>query len=457
MSYSKIAIKAKATVTGSRTPTSFVRKYTHINFTHIASSKPSKFAIWKACHAVLNASVDGCLTTQELENAIRLQYPTNSFVLNTLNHTLSQSDDFSQVFLQGRARGHWFLTGKTRGVEKAAAKKARKLAEAASMSSTNSNDADNLPINQLPYPIKMEGNSPAPTLPSLTPLTPPLPSRARTTRSPPPRSVRGVNLSEAVARPSGAYRPYVPPSAVQALVGLGQSIHLDVGSQFNDIPPLEIPSFATSINSSSEELSAMRDALQGPPLPPPMQVPPQDLLPKDDVYSNMPPSPDPTQAIFDFIIFDPPFPQGADPLVPDVSYHGDLGVNTVAPQSFDSSIPQAPPQEELLKGHDFWKLPEENVFKTALKLMPCGTAIAQEDLPVAYHTVDCVTCTAATPHEDLGWYQSLVAADVIHYTIPELPKPRSEQLQATEPEVPTAGLRFDASFDLLGRETHFWM
>lgn len=119
---------------------------------------------------------------------------------NTLTQNLSQSDDFSQVFLPGRARGHWFLTGKTGGVEKAAAKKARKLAEAARMSSTNINDADDPPINQLPYPIKMEGNSPAPTLPSLTPLTPPLPSRARTTRSPPPRSVRGVNLSEAVAR-----------------------------------------------------------------------------------------------------------------------------------------------------------------------------------------------------------------------------------------------------------------
>lgn len=226
-------------------------------------------------------------------------------------------------------------------------------------------------------------------------------------------------------------------------------------SQFHTIPPLEIPSFATSIHSSSEELSAILDALQGPPLPPPMQVqvPPQDLLQKDDTYSNMPPAPGPTQEMFDFIIFDPPFPQGADPLVPDVSYHGDLGVNTVAPQSFDSSIPQASPQEDLLRGHDFWKLPEENAVKTALKFMPCGTAIAQEDLPVAYHTVYCVTCTAATPHEDVIWYHSLVAADVIHYNIPELPQPP----QAPEPDVPTAGLRFDASFDLPGLETHFWM
>lgn len=241
----------------------------------------------------------------------------------------------------------------------------------------------------------------------------------------------------------------------------GHQLSSDAGvcSQFNRVPPLEIPSSATSIHYSTEELLAALDALQGLPLPPPGQVWPQDLLPKDDVYSNMPPAPGPTQATFDAFIFDPPFPQGADPFVPDVAYLGDLEVNTVDPQLlvglFEYDNQQAPPQEELSKGHDFWKQLEENHGQTPLKLMPCGVKIAQEVLPVAYHTVVCMICTAATPYDEWRQYHSLVAADGIHYALPKLPTPPSEQPQAPEPEVPTAGLRFDASFDLLGMETQF--
>ncbi|KAG8958738.1 hypothetical protein FRC05_008669, partial [Tulasnella sp. 425] len=235
-------------------------------------------------------------------------------------------------------------SGGSLGVENTTAKRARKLAEAASTSINDvdiaTNDVDlaanggDLLIKEPSYPIKMEENWPAPTLPSLTSPAP-LPTHSRASLSPPSQSVRGVDILEAVVRHSAGYQLYILPSTVQAFVDPGRPINPGAGSShFNTVP------------------------------------------------------------------------------------------------SLGRAVP-------------------------ALKLMPCGAAIAEEVLRVAYHTVSCVTCTAATSLHERSWYRNLVDADGIRYDPPELPTTPSKQPQAAEPEVPTAELRYDASLKFLGPETQF--
>ncbi|KAG8929330.1 hypothetical protein FRC01_004500, partial [Tulasnella sp. 417] len=74
--------------------------------------------------AVLNDQGNTGLPSDEIEAAIRSNYPDREWSKSTLSHNLSYSDDFV------RARGNWYLTGKTRGVEKCDRKKQRKAAEA---------------------------------------------------------------------------------------------------------------------------------------------------------------------------------------------------------------------------------------------------------------------------------------------------------------------------------------
>ncbi|KAG8938372.1 hypothetical protein FRC04_008947, partial [Tulasnella sp. 424] len=143
--------------------------------------------------------------------------------------------------------GRWFLTGKTKGVENTTAKRARKLAEAASTSINDvdiaTNDVDlaanggDLLIKEPSYPIKMEENWPAPTLPSLTSPAP-LPTHSRASLSPPSQSVRGVDILEAVVRHSAGYQLYILPSTVQAFVDPGRPINPGAGSHFNTVPSL---------------------------------------------------------------------------------------------------------------------------------------------------------------------------------------------------------------------------
>lgn len=84
--------------------------------------------------------------------------------------------------------------------------------------------------------------------------------------------------------------------------------------------------------------------------------------------------------------------------------------------------------------------------------MPCGAEIPQQVLRVAYHAVLCMFCTVATPIDEWCSYYRLAAEDAIHYDLSTLPTAPSDQ-----PEVHTAGLRLDASFEIPGPENQFGM
>lgn len=77
----------------------------------------------------------------------------------------------------------------------------------------------------------------------------------------------------------------------------------------------------------------------------------------------------------------------------------------------------------------------------SLKLMACGTTIAQHLLPLAYHTMCCWTCSQTCPEDDRRLYHSLVSADGIPFELPWRPVTANEQPGAGA-EIPTAGVHF---------------
>ncbi|KAG8901041.1 hypothetical protein FRC00_009423 [Tulasnella sp. 408] len=100
-------------------PDVFERHYTRITFEYLTLLKPAEISVRKACHAVLNASKEGCLTTEELVVAMCFHYPEKVFQRSTLSYTLSHSKDFAQVFPGGKTPGRWFLTDEAEGAESA--------------------------------------------------------------------------------------------------------------------------------------------------------------------------------------------------------------------------------------------------------------------------------------------------------------------------------------------------
>ncbi|KAG8901242.1 hypothetical protein FRC00_008286 [Tulasnella sp. 408] len=159
MSSPKIRNKFKAKVNGYHTPDTFVLQRTGVTFDYIASSLAGNCTVWQACHAILNDSAEGCLTTEEIEMAIRWHYPHKDSQRTTLSNTLSQSEDFAQVFLGGKTPGRWFLTGEAKGVGRAnAPRRTPKRSDSDGTSSTSDSnydvvtDQDSASISESPFP-----------------------------------------------------------------------------------------------------------------------------------------------------------------------------------------------------------------------------------------------------------------------------------------------------------------
>lgn len=74
------------------------------------------------------------------------------------------------------------------------------------------------------------------------------------------------------------------------------------------------------------------------------------------------------------------------------------------------------------------------------KPMACGAMIAQQPLPLAYHTMVCWICSATCAEDDQRLYHKLVSADAIPFELPWKPVASSEHPEVGT-EVPTAGVQ----------------
>ncbi|KAG8901241.1 hypothetical protein FRC00_008285 [Tulasnella sp. 408] len=131
-------------------------------------------ALWKLIHAVLNASTKRGLTTKEVVGALRHHFPEQHFTQSTVCYNLTQSEDFKQVYPEGKTPGRWFLTGEVRGINRTNPVRAMELQLPIDIfsagdedynddESDDDNDNDDLatppntpPAAGLPYPSKTE-------------------------------------------------------------------------------------------------------------------------------------------------------------------------------------------------------------------------------------------------------------------------------------------------------------
>lgn len=82
------------------------------------------------------------------------------------------------------------------------------------------------------------------------------------------------------------------------------------------------------------------------------------------------------------------------------------------------------------------------------KPMACGAIIAQQPLPLAYHTMVCWICSETCAADDRMLYHNLVSADAIACELPWKPVASSAQPEAGT-EVPTAGVQLGEFLEFL--------
>ncbi|KAG8929332.1 hypothetical protein FRC01_004502 [Tulasnella sp. 417] len=262
----------KGATTDSRTPTRFDRISTPITHDYIKSGA-GHFTIRNACHAVLNASAEGSLTTDEIEVIIRTYYDNKQFARSTLDSTLSRLEDFSQVFLYGKAPGRWFLSGTMTGINWTNA--IQKTGSRGTPDPALSSDAarvatgeDTPPTADLPYNSKTEEVE-AHYFPDLAPPAQTFSSSLLSSGSlgsdHPPRTDGAVGPFRGTGGPTPRYQPYPVTKTPK------KRKYADLGIQLGTTVPL--PNTTSSFdhyNCNTEELAVKFDALQlSPPLPAP--------------------------------------------------------------------------------------------------------------------------------------------------------------------------------------------
>ncbi|KAG8906757.1 hypothetical protein FRC01_007907 [Tulasnella sp. 417] len=374
----------RTAVNGSYVPTTFKRQHTHIT---LSSTSPSEMSVWKACHVVLNASSEGCLTTDELEDAIRSHYQEKDFKRNTLNNTLSQSRDFGQVFFEGRRPGRWFLTGETKGVERTNVNgRAPKHVEinGASSTSRSSYDRD-------------------------TKLDPPC--------IPKPPFATNTDSGTIGHQPDVISRGSQNFGDISQNRILGFESRPDLDSGFAQV---SVPSY----DCTGDELPCMADGLQDLDMLSPERGARQVHLPTEGSSFNIWAALEQIGSLTSEV---------SRSRGPDVERECELIHHT-------SELPNFPqPYEESLGGAG-----TESFQET----MACGAIVAQVPLHLAYHTMACWRCFEACAPEYRSFYHGLVAADGIPFELPRRPTAASEELEAGA-QIPTAGSRFDLSLNFL--------
>ncbi|KIO29633.1 hypothetical protein M407DRAFT_226787 [Tulasnella calospora MUT 4182] len=480
----KIHNKVKVKINRRHTPDTFVRRGTYITFDYIASFQAGYCTVWQACHAVLNASAEGCLPTDELESAIRSHYPAKDFQRNTLSQKLSQSEDFAQVFPGGKAPGRWFLTGETRGGERNTVNgfylpntfvRQYTYITFGYITSLRSNDisvwkACHAILNasaegclttdeietaiRLHYPEKdfqrttlsnylshsedfsqvfLEGKTPGRWF--LTGEARGIRRANASGRTPNRSDSDGTSYTSASDRDVATVRdsplilespfPTTPDShtigyqsdasspGTQIFEDVGQNRNRDFGSQ-HDTGPLRNMTSVSSCHSTGDELPSMIDSTQEWQILSPEQAARQVLLPTESSSSNMLAAHEQVESLLQK-------PSGPD--IPNVARQG-------GPEADASELP--------------------NVAKP----MACGAMIAQQPLPLAYHTMTCWICNEACPADNWNHYHSLVSGDGIPFELPRRPVASREQPEAGA-EIPTAGVQSDASLGFLRMDMDF--
>ncbi|KAG8921748.1 hypothetical protein FRC01_014914 [Tulasnella sp. 417] len=293
-------VKRKNVKAVRHTPTTFVRRFTHFNL-HDMTPKSSKFSMWKGCHAVLNASDYGHLTTSEVEEALRPLYPNRTIKKSTISNILTLSKDFRQVYPDGKTPGRWFLTGEVNGISRTKACQGMETCMATSTEpagdvdysgdhgdgdggDSGDDDAvtlrDTPPAAELPYPSKTEEMeaqySPDSTFSSPR-SSPPLPISTKIAPMSLLRSDGQVSYYQSDRCRLTRHELGPAPGTMQTY----QSPHFE--SQLRTISVQQMPSPVYPNNYTSEEYFTATDGLPALSQPPP---PPYSLSENDQLWSD---------------------------------------------------------------------------------------------------------------------------------------------------------------------------
>ncbi|KAG8934570.1 hypothetical protein FRC00_012044 [Tulasnella sp. 408] len=381
-------VTRKGVTTVSRGPMTFVRKFTDLTVDYL-DSKPGKIAVWETCHAVLNASDKGCLSTKDIAEGLRSYWPRRTINRNTLNHTLSRSNDFKQVYLEGKAPGLWVLTGKAEGVNRTNAIRALEPCGTTGIifAGDNSDDSDDdeelatlrdtPPTAELPYPSKTEEieaqYSPDPTFSSPT-LSPSLPASTQTTFASLPHSGGAVYYPRFISGTTASYQFYPVLENAEP----HENPHLE--SHFKTVHSQEMASPTYPGNYTSENVFAARlDALSGyfGSSPPPYSV---SNEPMSSNTSSIPNLTRPNVFLWN--------PNNVEPYPPSIPYLEDLGFG---PQndigSFSGgTISTSIPDDDFVQEHRFGEylggwLPDTNIPLPSYST----TVTSQQGVPNAHH------------------------------------------------------------------------
>ncbi|KAG9048617.1 hypothetical protein FS837_012392 [Tulasnella sp. UAMH 9824] len=313
---------------------------TYITLAYMLDPSFDDWAVWRAAHAVLNATNNAGLTTKQIEAQIRLNFPNEEWKITTLSSNLSWSDDFKQ-----RKRGkEWYLTGTTRGVEKCGAKRARKAAEA--------NGAGAALTLTLPHPINVaSAHNDHPPPPALPPPTSQKSSRTGVggASNLVPSSTRRWTRSQARKRAAG-YHPYEQPPAANAgpAMALDHPSSSSHDSQLNRASRPEIKNAASPPPPIFAEPKPMVSGLQGL-LTSVLEKPPRNIPAVYGAPPTRPSAPPPTQASFVPWTQRSSYPEGINPSALELAYPGNLEVGAVDSQAVAGSS-RANQQHPLRQG-----------------------------------------------------------------------------------------------------------
>ncbi|KAG9048618.1 hypothetical protein FS837_012393 [Tulasnella sp. UAMH 9824] len=289
-------VKRRNGMTARHSPTTFDRKVTRLTL-GVVDSEHCRFATWKGCHAVINASPEGCLTTREVEEALRLRYPDRVIKRSTVRYNLTESEDFKQVYLEGKTPGRWFLTGKVKGINRTNRNRVMEPQTSTAVFSPGDDDRDyddsdddddiatppdTPPAAGLPYPSKTEEieaqYSPDPTFSSPT-LSSYLPPYTSTTI-----------MIATLPRPGGGVHYPRPINSCEAPAiensGMYKSPHFD--SELETPHAQETASTTYPSNYTIEQVFAGLDTLSGllePSLP--QHSVPKDPLSPSSFFPNL--------------------------------------------------------------------------------------------------------------------------------------------------------------------------
>lgn len=395
-------VKGRRVMAVSRSPTMFVRRYTHFTLPYVALES-GRVATWKACHVVLNASAEGCLTTKQVEEALRSVYPGRTIKRSTLSYNLSESQDFKQVYLEGKAPGRWFLTGEVKGITRTNAIREMDPYWASGRSDDDDDGSgavtlrDTPPASDFPYPSKTEEieaqYSPEPTFSS--PTLSLSPSTVTSTK---------ITLSTLLP-PSRAFNySLVTSGCLPEYQSCPESYEYYFANQLNTVPAQDTASSACPNNYMNEESFSALDTLPGSlgPSPPPYS------LSNDHLLSNTPPAPTLTPG--DVFIWTQ---NGVEPHLPTASYPRDLRSNAAETPNHIGSFGEGNtstsfPGDDSVREHWSGEFFGGGIAETnASKPVYSRTVIYQQGVLDAHYPLACPPYTSYNCGGSLGAWISL--------------------------------------------------